>query len=109
SGDLDITSAGGTMAGVSLYWRFEKWLRRQESAIGSQVGVTGAISVCRRELFQPVPEGTILDDVYWPVGVALAGYRVIHDNRAIAHDRLPDRTRDEFRRKIRTLAGNFQL
>src|SRR5207244_1105325 len=35
--------------------------------------------------------------------------RVVHDERARAFDRLPDRPRDEFRRKVRTLAGNYQL
>ena len=109
SGDLVLTTGNGTMAGVGLYWRFEKWLRRQESAIGSQVGVTGAISACRRALFRPIPAGTLLDDVYWPVGVALGGKRVIHDCRAVAYDRLPEKAGDEFRRKVRTLAGNFQL
>ena len=109
SGDLVVTTGDGTMAGVGLYWRFEKWLRRQESAAGSQVGVTGAISACRRALFQPIPAGTLVDDVYWPVGVALQGKRVVHDSRAVAYDRLPEKTRDEFRRKVRTLAGNFQF
>jgi poly-beta-1,6-N-acetyl-D-glucosamine synthase len=109
SGDLVLSAGDGTMAGVGLYWRFEKWLRQQESAVSSQVGVTGAISACRRELFQPIPAGTLLDDVYWPIGVALQGKRVIHDRRAVAHDRLPEKTGDEFRRKVRTLAGNFQL
>ena len=63
----------------------------------------------RRELFRPIPRGTILDDVYWPMQVALQGYRVVHDDRAHAFDRLPDRTRDEFRRKVRTLSGCLQL
>jgi cellulose synthase/poly-beta-1,6-N-acetylglucosamine synthase-like glycosyltransferase len=109
SGDLVIASPPGTLRGVGLYWRFEKWLRRQESALGCQVGVTGAISAVRRELFRPIPPGTLLDDVYWPLQVALQGKRVIHDQRAVAHDRLPERASDEFRRKVRTLAGNFQL
>jgi hypothetical protein len=39
----------------------------------------------------------------------MAGYRVVHEPRARAFDRLPERARDEFRRKVRTLAGNFQL
>jgi hypothetical protein len=51
----------------------------------------------------------LLDDVYWPLQVAFQGYRVIHDERAQALDRFPDKARDEFRRKIRTLSGNFQL
>jgi cellulose synthase/poly-beta-1,6-N-acetylglucosamine synthase-like glycosyltransferase len=109
SGDLVLESAPGVLAGVGLYWRFEKWLRKQESRLGSQVGVTGAISAVRRALFQPIPSGTLLDDVYWPMRVVLQGYRVVHDERALAFDRLPEAPRDEFRRKVRTLAGNFQL
>lgn len=109
SGDLVLESAPGVLAGVGLYWRFEKWLRKQESRLGSQVGVTGAISAVRRSLFRPIPPGTLLDDVYWPMHVVLQGYRVIHDERARAFDRLPEKPRDEFRRKVRTLAGNYQL
>src|SRR5438132_2819396 len=73
------------------------------------VGATGAISALRRELFRPIPAGTIVDDVYWPLQVALQGFRVVLDPRALAYDRLPERTRDEFRRKVRTLSGNLQL
>jgi cellulose synthase/poly-beta-1,6-N-acetylglucosamine synthase-like glycosyltransferase len=109
SGELMIESAPGVLAGVGLYWRFEKWLRKQESAVHSTVGVTGAIAAVRRDLFQPPPPGTILDDVYWPLVVTMRGRRVVFDGRALAYDRLPDRTHDEFRRKVRTLAGNYQL
>ncbi|MBI1832360.1 MAG: glycosyltransferase family 2 protein [Planctomycetes bacterium] len=109
SGDLVLESGDGVLAGVGLYWQFEKWLRMQESQLGSQVGVTGAICAVRRALFRPIPAGTLLDDVYWPMHVVLQGYRVVHDERAQAFDRLPDDPHDEFRRKVRTLAGNYQL
>ena len=109
SGDLVLDTAPGVMVGVGAYWRFEKWLRRQEGRLHSLPGATGAISAVRRELFRPIPPGTILDDVYWPLQVVMQGYRVIHDERALAFDRLPERARDEFRRKVRTLSGNLQL
>jgi cellulose synthase/poly-beta-1,6-N-acetylglucosamine synthase-like glycosyltransferase len=109
SGDLVLESDPGVLTGVALYWRFEKWLRIREGLVWSQVGATGAISAVRRALYQPIPAGTVLDDVYWPLCVALQGHRVIHDPRALASDRLPPRAADEFRRKVRTLAGNFQL
>ena len=109
SGDLVIERSSGVLAGVGLYWRFEKWLRRCESLVFSMVGATGSISAVRRELFHAIPAGTILDDVYWPLRVAMQGRRVLHDVRARAFDKLPARTQDEFRRKVRTLAGNFQL
>jgi cellulose synthase/poly-beta-1,6-N-acetylglucosamine synthase-like glycosyltransferase len=109
SGNLILEKAPGVLAGVGLYWRFEKWLRGRESALFSMVGSTGAISAVRRELFRPIPAGTVLDDVYWPLQVTLQGYRVVFDPRARAYDRLPERARDEFRRKVRTLGGSFQL
>ncbi len=109
SGDLVLEEGAGALGGVGLYWRMEKWLRKLEARVHSTVGVTGAICAVRRGLFRPIPAGTILDDVYWPLNVAMQGFRVAHDGRARAFDRLPGRTRDEFRRKVRTLSGNFQL
>ena len=109
SGDLVVERANGAIGGVGIYWRYEKWLRQLESRCHSSVGATGAISAVRKSLFSPIPPVIVLDDVYWPLKVAQAGYRVIHDPRAVAYDRLPHRVQDEFRRKLRTLSGCFQL
>jgi biofilm PGA synthesis N-glycosyltransferase PgaC len=109
SGELILESQPGVIAGVGLYWRYEKWIRKAESRLHSTAGLTGAICAVRRWLFRPVPAGTVLDDVYWPMRVVLQGSRVVFDGRAQAFDRLPSRPRDEFRRKVRTLAGNYQL
>lgn len=109
TGDLCLESAPGVTAGVGLYWRYEKVIRKLESRLHSTVGATGAISAVRRELFIKIPGRTILDDVYWPMRVVMQGFRVVHDGRARAFDRLPEKPRDEFRRKVRTLSGNFQL
>ena len=108
-GDLVIESASDVLSGVGLYWRYEKWIRRSESLVHSTAGVTGAISAVRRELFHPIPKGTLLDDVYWPLQVVLQGYRVVHERQAVAFDRLPEGAGGEFSRKVRTLTGNFQL
>jgi cellulose synthase/poly-beta-1,6-N-acetylglucosamine synthase-like glycosyltransferase len=109
SGELFVESAPGVMAGVGLYWRYEKAIRRNESLVHSTVGVTGAIAAVRRSLFRTIPAGTILDDVYWPLRVAMRGNRVVFDGRAHAFDRLPDEVSAELKRKVRTLTGNFQL
>jgi cellulose synthase/poly-beta-1,6-N-acetylglucosamine synthase-like glycosyltransferase len=109
SGELVLLEAAGPTRGVGFYWKFEKWLRLQEARLDTVIGVTGAICAVRRELFTPPPAGTILDDVYWPLNVIIKGYRVLHDPRAVAFDRLPSHARDELKRKVRTLCGNFQL
>ena len=69
---------------VGLYWRSEKWSRRKEGEIASVVGATGSIYASRRELFEPLPSGAILDDVLTPMRVAMQGYRVVFDWRALA-------------------------
>jgi GT2 family glycosyltransferase len=109
SGELVLREDSGVVGSVGLYWRYEKWLRRNESRWHSVVGVSGSVCAMRRELFKPIPAGTILDDVYWPLQVVMQGRRVVHDDSAIAIDKLPIRAKDEFRRKVRTLSGNYQL
>lgn len=109
SGQLLLEKSTGELAGVGLYWRFEKWLRASEARFGSQVGVTGAICAVRRPLFPRLPEGLILDDVYWPLSVVMAGRRVVNAPAAVAYDRLPPTLDGEFRRKLRTQVGVWQL
>jgi poly-beta-1,6-N-acetyl-D-glucosamine synthase len=94
--------------GVGLYWRYEKWLRRQERVVHSTLGATGAIYALRRALWQPLPAGTLLDDVLAPMRVVLGGRRVVFEERARAEDRVADDGREEQRRKVRTVAGNYQ-
>jgi hypothetical protein len=95
--------------GVGLYWRYEKWIRGNESRADSTVGTTGAIYAIRRDLFEPIPPDTILDDVLVPMRIVRQGYRAMFEPRARAHDRISARPEDEFQRKVRTIAGNFQL
>lgn len=109
SGNMVLEKPDGTLEGVGLYWKLEKLIRHCESRWRSTVQVSGSISAVRKELYEPMPPGTILDDMYWPLGVVMRGYRVVHEPRAYAYDRLPERSRDEFRRKVRTLSGNLQL
>jgi cellulose synthase/poly-beta-1,6-N-acetylglucosamine synthase-like glycosyltransferase len=95
--------------GVGAYWRYEKSLRRLESAVWSTLGATGAIYALRRPLWRPLPDGAILDDVLAPMRAVLAGRRVVFEERAQAFDRAPSDSSIEGRRKLRTLAGNFQI
>ena len=109
SGELVLEAADGYGKGVDAYWRYEKAIRRMESASGSLVGATGALYAARRTLIPTIPGGIVLDDMWIPLGIARAGYRTVFVPAALAFDRTPDNPADEERRKRRTLAGNFQL
>lgn len=108
SGELMLAADGGVATQVGLYWKYEKWIRHSESDAGSMLGATGAIYAIRRALWRPLPPGTLLDDFLVPKRIVLAGYRSILDGRAVAWDQAEDEAAREFRRKVRTLAGNFQ-
>jgi poly-beta-1,6-N-acetyl-D-glucosamine synthase len=112
SGELILTDGPAETAvghGVGFYWRYEKLIRRSESRADSTVGATGALYAVRRELFEPIPADTILDDVLIPLRIVRRGYRVLFEPAAPAWDRPAATARAEFTRKARTLAGNFQL
>jgi biofilm PGA synthesis N-glycosyltransferase PgaC len=110
SGELLFRGATGSAeSGVSLYWRLEKVIRKLEAVTGSVVGATGALYAARRSLVPVLPEGTLLDDVFIPMAVSRAGYRVVFEPAARAWDEEPRTGGHEFRRKVRTLAGNYQL
>jgi poly-beta-1,6-N-acetyl-D-glucosamine synthase len=104
-GDGEETSPRG----VGSYWKMEKAIRYWESTGGSAVGATGALYAARRNLVQHLPTGIILDDVFIPMEVARQGARVIFEPRALVWDSLPSKPKQEFRRKVRTLFGNYQL
>jgi cellulose synthase/poly-beta-1,6-N-acetylglucosamine synthase-like glycosyltransferase len=110
SGLLEIaSSSSGSGQGVDLYWRLETRLRHWESQVDSVIGCTGAICAIRRDLFQPLPADTLLDDVIIPMRIAESGYRVIYEPRARAFDPQTLDPQREKGRKLRTLVGNFQM
>lgn len=111
SGELMLGDAasGEAEKGMGIYWRIEKKIRELESTSGSAVGATGAVYAARTALLSPIPPETILDDVLLPLGVVRRGNRVIFDGRARAWDDPDLGSHREFRRKVRTLTGNYQL
>lgn len=108
SGELFIGEGTAEESSVGLYWRLEKWIRKRHAEIDSVLGATGAIYMMRRSLAVPLPAETLVDDVHLPMVAFLGGYRLIFVDKAKAYD-VPTDTSTEFRRKVRTLAGVYQL
>ena len=111
AGELRVhAQQNATTASVGgLYWSYEQWIRISESTYSSPVGVYGGFYAIRRSLSHAPPEGLILDDMFQPLWIIRNGHRSVVDRCAVVEDRWPDTSAGEFQRKVRTLAGNFQL
>lgn len=109
SGELVIREGSSQQeSSVGLYWKYEKWIRTRLSAVDSILGATGCIYAMRRELAPPIPKGILDDDVFVPLAAFFRGFRSILEPAAKAFD-TPTSLDVEFRRKVRTQAGVYQL
>lgn len=110
SGNLQIaTDSDNNESDPGLYWKYEKWIREKESELHSMLGVTGAIYMAKRTLIPDIPLDILLDDMFIPMAIVDKGYKIKFEPLAIAFDTSSSSTAEEFHRKVRTLAGNFQL
>jgi len=112
SGNLKLRDDGHDAASAAvggLYWRYEQWIRTCEGISDSPVGVYGGFYAIRRELAMRLPDGIILDDMFQPLSIIRQGYRSVVDPAAFVFDTWPKKVEGEFHRKVRTLAGNYQL
>ncbi len=93
---------------TGLYWKYEKWIRRNLNRIDAMLGATGSIYAIRRAAAAPIPPETLNDDVYLPFVAVSRGYRIYFEDQAKAYD-LPTSLQSEFKRKVRTQAGVYQI
>ncbi|MFM8224099.1 MAG: glycosyltransferase family 2 protein, partial [Planctomycetaceae bacterium] len=110
TGDVRLDSGQADFGeGESLYYRIERGLQLDESALGSIIGVDGGMYVLRRELFPGIPATTLNDDFLLSMRVLRAGFRVLYEPRAVATETATMHAEDEFRRRIRVAAGAAQI
>jgi cellulose synthase/poly-beta-1,6-N-acetylglucosamine synthase-like glycosyltransferase len=109
TGDVRLVDAADTHAySEGLYYRYERWLQSLESHLYSIIGVDGAMYALRRECFHPPSNTIILDDFVISMTVARLGYRVLYDPEAVAIEQGTLSDKEEYRRKIRIVAGGIQ-
>ena len=91
-------AAGSNREGV--YWRFETWLRAQESALGSVTGGNGAIYAVRRSDYIEV-DPRFGHDLSLPYAMVQRGRRAVYEPEARAFEKPTPDIETEYRRKVR--------
>lgn len=93
----------------SIYWKYETFLKKCEGRLGALLGSNGGIYAIRKELFQGIPNDTIVDDFVIPLlARKRTGCRIVYDRDAVATEETPSRLGSEFHRRARIGAGGFQ-
>lgn len=95
-------------AGEGIYWKYESYLKKLDSALYSAVGAAGELVAFRTSLYREIPEDTILDDFMQSMLIASEGYKIVYEPEAYAMETGSLSIREELKRKIRISAGGWQ-
>ncbi len=106
---LGADADGNAVAADGSYARIERALRHAEGQLGWAHAACGAVYAIRTEIFRTLPAGLVLDDVFTPIQALRQGLRIRVEPAAVAADTPSQALHQEFRRKLRTLSGNWQL
>lgn len=98
----------GVSNGEGLYWKYESTLKRWDAALNSVMGAAGEFFSLRTQLFKPLPEDTLLEDLVHSMKICEKGYAVRYAPDAIATECASQTFGEEWKRKVRIAAGGFQ-
>lgn len=107
SGELLLEQDGG-VSGEGLYWKYEGWIKRNESRLGFLIGCNGGIFAMRRSLYEALPATTLVEDFVMTVRLVERGHQVLFEPEARATEPACPSARAEMVRKVRIGAGGFQ-
>ena len=101
--------AEGISGQEKAYLERENLIKYQEGVVwGSMMGAFGGCFAVRRACYHSAPADFLVDDFYITLAVLRDGYQAINELEAVCYEDVSDRLPEEFRRKARISAGNFQ-
>lgn len=99
---------GSLGASEGLYWKYESFIKKQESRAGSCTSAAGEVLAIRKNLYSPPPDNVINDDFYIAMQIVRSGYRLVYVPAAKSIERVSPSAQDEIARRTRINAGRFQ-
>lgn len=105
---VEIQTARGATAGEGIYWKYESALKALDDRLYSAVGAAGELFAIRTELFEEMPDDTLLDDFILSLRIAQKGYKIAYCREAYAVETASADMQEEEKRKVRISAGGLQ-
>jgi len=91
-----------------IYWKYESWIKTNETILGTCTSSVGEILAIRRELYMPPPNNIINDDYYIVLDLIKRGFRVFYVPEARSFEYISATARDEMVRRSRMNTGKYQ-
>lgn len=109
SGSKIIEKGDGSLGeSEGLYWKYESFIKKMESRLGSCTSAVGEILAIRKDKFIAPPSHIINDDFYIAMQIIRQGSRFIYVPEAQSSERVSPTAKDEITRRTRINAGRFQ-
>jgi cellulose synthase/poly-beta-1,6-N-acetylglucosamine synthase-like glycosyltransferase len=109
AGAKHVLKGDGALGDVEgLYWKYESFIKDQETRLGSCTGVSGEILAIRRRLYPRIPKFVINDDFFIALAVIRHGYHLLYSPQARSFERVSLSAKDEVTRRTRIIAGRYQ-
>ena len=106
-GQLRLETAEGSNR-EGAYWRYEMWLREQESRLGSVTGGNGSIYALRREDYVEV-DPRWGHDLSFPYRMVQNGRRAVYEPAAHAFEKPTPSNETEYGRKVRMFEHCWEI
>jgi len=106
-GRLRLEDATGSNR-EGLYWRYELWLREQESRLGSITGGNGSIYALNRGDYVEV-DPRWGHDLAFPYRMVQAGRRAVYEPAALAFEKPTPTNEAEYARKVRMFEHCWEI
>lgn len=91
-----------------IFWKYENFVRKQESKLGVVSGANHAIYAFRKKIITAVPQHIIDIDFFISTYILQAGYDAIMETEAVAYESLDDNEKQQFERHVRDGMGYYQ-
>lgn len=109
TGSKNIIKTGSQLSQADgLYWRYESFIKKQETRLGCCVGVVGEIFAIRRSLYNQPPDKIINDDFFIALNIIKQGFRIVYLPEARSIETASQNEQDELVRRSRIVAGRYQ-
>lgn len=91
-----------------LYWKYESFIKLQESQLGSLIAMPGEILAFRKHLVDAPDRVIIMDDIYFTMQVLRKGFNIAYRPEAKSFELTSATAKDEFERRARSTAGRYE-